>query len=132
MDTAIIEVKRGSNRNFGLVFSGVFLLVALFPLLGGGNIRWWSAAIALLLLAITLLKPDWLTKPNLYWFKFGMFLGAFIAPIVMGLVFLLTILPMGLVFRALGKDPLRLKIDKQAKSYWLKRETPPHSMKNQF
>ena len=132
MDTAIIEVKRGSNRNFGLVFSAVFLLVALFPLLGGGHIRWWSAIIALIILVITLLKPDWLTKPNLYWFKFGMFLGAFVAPIVMGLVFLLTILPMGLIFRAMRKDPLRLKLDKQATSYWLKRETPPHPMKNQF
>lgn len=132
MNTPIIEIKHGSNKNFGLVFTGVFLLVAFFPLFGGDSIRWWSVALAAFILGVTFIKPNWLTRPNRYWFKFGMLLGAFVSPIVMGVVFLLTIVPTGLVFRLLGKDPLRLKIDPQAESYWLKREVPPHSMKNQF
>ena len=50
----------------------------------------------------------------------------------MALVYFLTVLPIGLIMRLLGKDLLRQKIDKNAKSYWIGRREPMGSMKNQF
>jgi len=55
--------------------------------------------------------------------------------VVMFLLFATTIVPLGLIRRALGKDSLRLRFDPDAPSYWIPREPPgpaPESMKNQF
>ncbi len=126
------EVKMGSERSFGLVFAGVFLIVGLFPLLGDGAVRWWSVAIAAAFAVIAFAIPKILAAPNRLWFKFGMFLGGIVAPIVMALLFFLTVLPTGMIMRMLGKDLLRQRLDKNAKSYWIERTEPMGSMKNQF
>jgi fumarate reductase subunit D len=73
-----------------------------------------------------------LTVPNLIWFKFGMLLGAIVAPVVMFLVYVTTFLPIGLILKATGKDLLRLRRDSAAKSYWITREDKPQSMSRQF
>jgi len=73
-----------------------------------------------------------LELPNKLWFKFGMLLGSIIAPVVMALVYFITVVPTGLIMRLLGKDLLKQKLDKNAKSYWIKRSEPIGSMKNQF
>ena len=55
--------------------------------------------------------------------------------VILGLLFFVTITPIGLLARACGKDFLRLRLDRGAKSYWIEREPPgppPQSMKNQF
>ena len=76
--------------------------------------------------------PRVLILPNKIWFKFGMLLGSIIAPIVMALVYFITVLPTGFIMHLLGKDLLKQKLDKSAKSYWIERTEPIGSMKNQF
>ena len=49
----------------------------------------------------------------------------------MGLVFFVTVTPIGLLMRLLGKDLLSLKMNKD-KSYWIKRDEKITTMKNQF
>ena len=58
-----------------------------------------------------------------------------VTPVVMGLLFFLTVTPIALIMRALGKDPLRLKRDDAAASYWILRQPPgppPESLRRQF
>ena len=50
----------------------------------------------------------------------------------MALVYIVTVVPTGLIMRLLGKDLLKQKLDKEAKSYWIERKDPIGSMKNQF
>ena len=67
--------------------------------------------------------------------KIGLLMFKVVNPIVMGLLFFVTITPIGLIMRATGKDFLRMRMDKDAKSYWIERTPPgppPQSMKNQF
>ena len=127
-----IEIERGSERSFGIVFAVVFLIIALFPLLGDGPVRLWACVISGIFLFLGLFIPQSLSVPNRLWFKFGMALGAVIAPIVMALVYFITVVPIGLIMQLLGKDLLRQKLDKNAKSYWIEREQPVGSMKDQF
>ena len=127
-----IEIKSGSERNFGIVFTFVFLIIGLYPLISSGDVRIWSLVIAALLIAITLLRPSLFRYPNTWWFKFGLLLGSIVAPIIMGLVFVVTIIPTGIIMKLLGKDLLHLKFDRISKTYWVKREVPPQSMKQQF
>jgi len=83
-------------------------------------------------LLLAFVAPKVLTRPNRLWFKFGILLGSVIAPVVMTLVYFATVLPIGLIMRLLGKDLLKQKLDKNAKSYWIERKEPMGSMKNQF
>ena len=72
---------------------------------------------------------------NRLWFLLGMALHKVVNPLVMGFLFYLTVTPMALFMRLAGKDPLRLKFDRQAKSYWIKRQPAgpaPESMRRQF
>jgi len=71
---------------------------------------------------------------NKWWTKLGLLLYRVVSPIVLGLLFYVTLTPIALVMRLLGKDPLRLRRDPDAASYWIDRSPPPapESMKNQF
>ena len=125
------DVKISSNRSFGIVFFVVFLLIALYPLTNEGEIRIWSVIISLIFLILGLLNSKILAPLNKLWFKFGIFLGKMISPLIMGIIFFLVVTPIGLIMRLLGKDVLNLKYnDKQ--SYWIERNGPKSKMKNQF
>jgi hypothetical protein len=129
------EVKIGSDRNFGIVFAVVFLLIAVRPLLQGGPLRWWAFAIAAAFGAAAFVAPAVLRPLNSVWFKFGMALHHVVNPIVMGAIFFGAMTPMGILLRALGKDLLRLKRSQQSSTYWIERERPapaPGSMTKQF
>ena len=125
------DVKIGSNRSFGIVFFIVFLLIAFYPLINQGEIRIWSVFISLLFLILGMINSKILTPLNKVWFKFGIFLGKIISPIVMGLIFFLVVTPIAVLMRMLKKDLLNLKFNKN-NSYWIEKTDPKSSMKNQF
>lgn len=127
-----VETKMGSEKGFSIVFTIVFLIIGFYPLLNSENIRLWSLFVALILLVIGSFSPKILSVPNKLWFKLGIFLGAIIAPIVMALVYVVSVVPIGLLVRLMGKDLLQQKLDKSIKSYWIEREQPVGSMRDQF
>lgn len=127
-----VDVKMGSERNFGFVFAAVSAIIALAPLFRGHPPRVSFLILALAFAAVAIVAPGLLRWPNRLWFRFGMLLGAIVAPIVMTLVYVLTFLPMGLGLRLMGKDLLSLRTDPQASSYWINRSDPPKSMKLQY
>jgi predicted membrane metal-binding protein len=126
------EVKMGSERSLGIVFAIVLVIVGLWPLKDHGSPRIWALAIAAVFLGLSLLAPKWLAPLNKAWFKFGMLLSAVVTPIVMGLVFVLAVTPIALIMRARKKDLLKRKLDRHARSYWIEREQPVGTMKNQY
>ena len=125
------DVKIGSNRSFGIVFFIVFLLIAFYPLINQGEIRIWSVLISLLFLILGIINSKILTPLNKVWFKFGIFLGKIISPIVMGLIFFLVVTPIAFLMRMLKKDLLNLKFSKN-NSYWVEKTDSKSTMKNQF
>ena len=126
------KIKIGSNRNFGLVFFFVFLIVGLWPLLNEGSFRIWSIIIAIIFLILGLTNSKLLTPLNILWFKFGMFLGSIVSPFVMGIVFFLVITPTGFIMKMMNRDLLNNKYDNKKKSYWINRIKTKSSMKQQF
>ena len=125
------EIKLPTNKNFGTVFFLVFLIISLFPLLKNENIRIWSIIIALIFLVLGLLNSKILTPLNKIWFRFGIILGNFVSPIVMGIVFFTIVTPTSLIMRVLGKNLLNLKKGNK-KTYWIERSKIKSKMKNQF
>ena len=125
------NIKVGSNRSFGIVFFVVFFLIATYPLLSKGDIRLWSLFISIIFLILGILNSKILSPLNKIWFKFGIFLGKIVSPLVMGLIFFVVVTPIGLLMRLFKKDLLSLKLNKN-KSYWIEKNEPKSKMKNQF
>ena len=125
------KIRVGSNKSFGIVFCVFFLIVSLYPLINGENIRLWSLFLSVIFLILGLLNSRILTPLNILWFKFGIFLGRFVSPIVMGLVFFLVVTPTGLIMRMFKKDLLKLKKN-ELNTYWINRSESKSDMKNQF
>ncbi len=129
------EISVGSPRAFGFVFAVVFSIVALWPLLDDAPVRLWAAGVASAITAAAVFHPRLLQPMNRLWFRFGMLLHKVVNPLVMGFLFFLTVTPIALVFRLIGKDPLNRKPDPNCASYWIERdpkELTAESMRNQF
>ena len=126
------KIKISTNRNFGLVFFIIFVIVSLWPLTYEGPIRIWTVIISLVFLILGLMNSKLLTPLNKLWFKFGTILGVIVVPVVMGVVFFLVVTPIGLVMKIMGRDLLNKKYDKKKRTYWIKRDTSIGTMKRQF
>ena len=125
------NIKIGSNKNFGIVFFLFFLIISIFPLFKDEDIRVWSLIIAIIFLVFGLLNSKVLTPLNKIWFKFGILLGSFVSPIVMGIIFFVIVTPTSIIMRVLGKNLLNLKKGNKA-TYWIERSKIESRMKNQF
>ena len=125
------KIKLPSNKNFGIVFSIVFLIISLWPLLSQNDIRIWSLIISGIFLVLGLINSKLLLPLNKIWFKFGIFLGNFIAPIVMGIIYFMVVTPTGLIMKMLGKDLLNLKKNNKD-TYWIEKDNSNNDLKNQF
>jgi hypothetical protein len=129
------HIEGSSDKGFGQVFAGFFGIVTAISLWRSGSTWHWALPVAVVFLVIAYTVPSILGPLNRLWMKFGLLLYKVMNPIVLGLLFFVTIMPIGLVMRAFGKDFLRLRLDRGAKSYWIERTPPgppPQSMKNQF
>jgi len=125
------DIKISSNKSFGIVFAVVFSLIALWPLLKGNEIRLWSLIISIIFLTLGLFNSKILTPLNKLWFKLGVLLGNFIAPIIMGIIFFFVVTPTGIIMKLLRKDLIKLKKNND-ESYWIEKKDIKSSMKNQF
>jgi hypothetical protein len=125
------KIKISSNKNFGIVFFTVFFIIAIWPLLNGNDIRYWSLIISIVFLILGILNSKILTPLNKIWFKIGILLGNVISPIVMSIVFFLVVTPTSFIMKILGKDLLNLKKNTK-NSYWITKQNQNSRMKNQY
>ena len=126
-----MKAKKSSNKSFGILFSVVFFLISVWPLLAGENIRIWSLVISIIFLILGLLNSKFLGPLNNSWIKLGEILGRVIAPIVMAIIYFIILTPLSLLIKLFGKDLLQLKFS-NVNSYWIKRKKNVGSMKKQF
>mgnify|MGYP001466994379 CR=1 FL=1 len=126
------NIKAGSVKSFGIVFFVVFLLVSLYPLLNNHEIRIWSLIVGFIFLFLGMVSSPVLKPLNLIWFKFGLFLGKFISPIVMGIVYFIVVFPTFLLLKIFKKNYLNLKYDRNRSSYWINVKDKNSTMKDQF
>ena len=123
--------KLPSNRSFGFLFFVVFITIGLWPIANNESIRIWLILIALIFFILGMLNSKILTPLNKMWMSFGVLLGNFVSPIVMGIIFFGIVTPTGLLLKLFNKDILNLKKSSND-TYWLKKDNSNNSMKNQF
>jgi hypothetical protein len=128
-------VKGSSDRSFGVTFAAVALILAGIWYWHGRSAWPYALGVSAVFAALAAIAPRLLAPLNRVWLKIGLLLHRVVNPLVMGLLFYGCITPMALVIRLMGKDMLRLKFDREAQSYWIRREPPgpaPESMRHQF
>tara|TARA_B100001059_G_C17348389_1_gene339318 strand:+ start:55 stop:441 length:387 start_codon:yes stop_codon:yes gene_type:complete len=126
------NIKMSSNKSFGIVFFLVFTIIALYPLLNDQSFRVWSLIVGFIFLFLGIVNSVILTPLNALWFKLGLFLGKFIAPIVMGIVYFIVVFPTSLLLKIFKKNYLNIKYEKNTNSYWINVKSKNTTMKNQF
>ena len=129
------DANVGSERTFGIVFAVVFVLIGAFPLIGGHAPRLWALGVGVIFLITAFAFPAALRPLNIVWYRFGMLLHKIVNPLVMGLLFFITVTPIALIMRLVGKDPLNRQFDPNVSSYWVEREPgdlQPETMRRQF
>jgi len=129
------DIKMGSDRAFGLVFAVLFAIIAFFPVIKDEPVRLWALGICAVFLLVALIRPALLQPLNKIWFQFGLGLHKIMSPVIMAVLFIIAIVPVALIFKIIGKDPLFRKFDKTAETYWITRDPPgpdPEHMKQQF
>lgn len=138
------EIEGSTDRGFGLTVGGILLAISAVRV----GLHGWSsgsfafgwletvlAAVGIVLVVLGLLAPAWLRPLNTAWTKLGLILFKVVNPVVLGLIFLLTIVPIGLIRQLFNRDPLKMNFDPSAKSYWVTRDPPgpaPETMNQQF
>jgi hypothetical protein len=133
--SAAEKIAPGSERQFGIVMASALALLSLLNLWRSGSWWPWTLVLAALFATGAILAPSTLKPLNLAWFKFGLLLHRVLNPVVMALLYYVSVVPTGVIMRAMGNDLLRLKLDRNAESYWIAREPPgpaPQTMKDQF
>lgn len=128
-------VPEASERAFGVAMAAALAVAGLLPLASGGHARAWALAASAAFLLLAAVRPGLLRPLNRVWQAIGRGLHRIVSPLVLGALLYLAITPIALLMRLAGKDPLRLRWDPRAHSYWIPRDSPgprPGSMKNQF
>ena len=128
-------VEPGSDRSFGLVVGGVLLFISGYLFFTNHAGYPWTLAPGLILILAAGAAPRRLHGLNVLWTRFGLLLGRVVAPVMLFLVWILTVVPTGVLMRLAGKDLLRLKRRDDLPSYWIERSPPgpaPESLKDQF
>jgi hypothetical protein len=126
------DIKVSSIKSFGIVFFLVFIIIALYPLLNENSIRVWSLFVGCIFLFLGIANSPLLKPLNLIWFKFGLFLGKFIAPIIMGILYFMVVFPTFLLLKFFKRNYLNIKYERNKSSYWIDIKDKKTKMKDQF
>lgn len=124
-----------SDKVFGLTFFALFAIVALLPLIRHKPPRVLALVVGGVFLLLAIALPNVLTPLNFIWTRIGLHMGRVSNLILTSIMFYLLFAPASLILRYLGKDPLRLKFDREATSYWIPRVPTgpdPESVRHQF
>ena len=113
----IITKKR--LREFGFVFGIGFPLIIgwFFPYITGHYFRTWTLIIGIPILILAIFLPEVLKNPYKIWMQIGLILGWFNSKIILGLIFLLVLIPISIIMKIFKYDPLKKSLSKDKKSY---------------
>ena len=131
----LTEPTNKDLRSFALIFGcGICLIFGLF-------LPWkfeyarpvWPWIVLACFAVPGLFFPKVLKVPYKLWMRFGMVLNAIMSRIILGIVYYLTVLPIGIIFRLRKKDPMLRNFCNDSDTYRVpSRKTPPDQMTKPF
>lgn len=126
-------MKRIQNiKSFIYIWIVIFLILGIYPSLNFDKIQLIFIFIAFVIYVIYSIDIGFFNKIYDIWMKLAGVLGKVSSTFIMFFLYFFLFTPISLILKLLSKDLLKKNIDKKCDSYWLKRESQPQSMKNQF
>ena len=123
-DSSKVSIKE--LRQFGVIM-GVFIVLffgLLIPWIWGLSFSTWPWIIASVFAGVALVLPVVLKPIYSVWMKLAHVLGWINTRLLLSLVFYLIILPIGVILRLSGKDPMHRKLDPELQTYRVKSKQP--------
>lgn len=105
-----------------LLFLGILTVIGAYQLFWKGSDSWYYWIVAGVVLAALRLIPPVFRQLYRLWLRFSVILGYFVARIILIITYFVAVLPIGILMRLFGKDPMDRKLDPQAPTYWIERE----------
>jgi hypothetical protein len=115
-------------RKFGLTTGAIIvvLFVFFFPwVFDMAAMPMWPWIVAGILWVPALLMPSLLRPVYATWMKIGHAIGWVNTRIILGVLFYVLVLPMGLIMRLFGKDPMAREMNKSISSYRIESVSEP-------
>lgn len=115
----IPELDEKGLREFGLITGAItaVLFGLFFPWFFGVTFPIWPWILFGILSAWALLSPLSLKPVYHNWMLIGILLNKVTTPIILGIVYYLVIVPIGVMMRMRGRDPLSRRLDTKLSSY---------------
>jgi hypothetical protein len=129
------EAVESSDRVFCFALAAGLAVLGLWPLLARRPVRWWALAVSGALAVVGLVRPSILSPVRWLLTRLALAVSAILSAVVATLLFYLVVTPIGFLRRRQGRDPLGLRFDAGAASYWKQRDPPgpaPDTMPRQF
>ena len=130
------QSNSAAPERFGLIFTALFLIIGMFPLVHTQHgVRVWALVTALIIAIVTIITPRLLAPFESGWGKLGLLLHHITNPVVMAVIYWFAFVPTALVVKLMGKELLPIKRNPGLDSYWIIRAKPgisPESMSKQF
>ncbi|SDD34694.1 hypothetical protein SAMN05216464_101483 [Mucilaginibacter pineti] len=121
------------ERRFGLLMGSFILCLCLYKLLRTDSFNYYLSVCGLSLLLPAIVKPKWLVYPRIYWEKLTYYLAIVNTTIWLTLIYIIIFIPLGLLFKLIGRDALAVTSAGNKRSYWqLAEQREQSSLKNQF
>ena len=123
-DSVSRTTARKALCRFGLTMGGMVagLFGFLIPFLMGRRTPAWPWVLAGLFVVIALVRPEGLKVVHAAWMRLATILGTVNARIVLGIIYYLVVVPIGLVMRLCGRDPLARGFAADQPTYRIVRE----------
>lgn len=111
-------------RQFALLLAALLAAAALWLYWKSPGTRW--AAAALLAAAVAggtgLVRPALMRPVYVVWMAAVFPIGWTVSHLLLAAIYYLVITPIGVIMRVCGYDPMQRRYDRNAKTYWKRRE----------
>jgi len=124
-----------TNRSVGITLGIAIGLIVIWLTSKGSHTPIWLIYVSGGLILLAIVRPSTLTPVAKVWLGLGKITHKVFSPIILSFVYLIAVVPTGVYLKVTRQDPLRLKLEPKAKTYWIDREEPnieSESLKNQF
>ena len=111
-------------RQFALVLTALLVAAALWLYVKSAPLHWVAATLLAAVTAggIGVARPTLMRAVYVVWMAAVFPLGWTVSHVLLAAIYYLVLAPLGVIMRVCGYDPMQRRFDRNARTYWRRRE----------